>query len=307
MKLVTLGTSSATPTAQRNPSATALIWEGELVLFDCGEGTQMQMRKADLRIGRLTKIFISHMHGDHILGLLGLLSTFELSGRTLPLHLYGPGELQEYVEISRKLLHLKISYPLFFHLVTPGIVCEERRYYVEALPLQHYGWTFGYALQEKDRPGRFNVEAALRLGIPEGPLFGQLQRGIPVQNPQGTTIYPEQVLGPPRPGRRIAYCLDTRPCPEAEKLALGADVLIYDSTYAPGEEMKAAERGHSTALDAVELAQRAGAKHLILTHIGAQYSFGGAQLDLLRKIFPAVEIAQDLKMWEIKAKEEEES
>ncbi|RMF89947.1 MAG: ribonuclease Z [Nitrospinota bacterium] len=305
MKIVMLGTSSATPTAERNPSATAVIWEGEILLFDCGEGTQIQMRKAGLRIGRLTKIFITHLHGDHVLGLPGLLSTYEISGRIAPLHLYGPAEVQEYVETSQKLLRLTLSYPLLFHEVGPGLVCEEQRYYVEALPLRHVGRTFGYALQEKDRPGRFNVEAALQLGVPAGPLFGQLQRGFPVVTPAGNTVYPEQVLGPTRPGRRIAYCLDTRPCPEAEKLAQGADLLIYDSTYGPGDEAKAAERGHSTAQEAVEVALRAGAKRLILTHIGSQYNVRGKALSMLRRRFPAVEVAADLASWEIPPKEPE--
>ena len=236
--------------------ATAVLSEGEMLLFDCGEGTQLQFRKAGLRHGRLSRVFITHMHGDHVIGIMGLLMTMELSGRERPMDLYGPPALAEYVTASARLLSTGFRYPIMFHEVRPGTICETETYTVECLPLNHRILTYGYALQERDKPGTFDVARAQRLGIPQGPLYGLLHKGQSVTLANGLTVPSHEVLGAPKRGRRIAYCLDTRPCPEASILARDADLLLYDSTLAAGAEQEAADKGHSTSRQAAVLAKR---------------------------------------------------
>lgn len=294
MRVIILGSGAALPTPGRRTSATAIVREGELLLFDCGEGTQLQLRKAALRPGRLTRIFITHMHGDHVIGIMGLLMTLELSGRERPLELYGPPALSEYVTMSTRLLSTGFGYPIILHEARPGIICETAGYAIECLPLNHRILTYGYALQERDKPGTFNIVHAQALGIPEGPLFGRLQKGYAVTLPDGRTVQPQEVLGPPKRGRRIAYCLDTRPCPEAARLAHDADLLLYDSTLAAGEEEEAAEKGHSTTRQAAVLAKEAGANRLVLTHISSRYTEARQLTNGLEGLHDDIVVAHDL-------------
>jgi len=289
-----LGSGAAIPTPARRTSATAIVREGEILLFDCGEGTQLQLRKAALRHGRLTRIFITHMHGDHVIGIMGLLMTLELSGRARPLELYGPPALAEYVTTSTRLLSTGFQYPIIFHEARPGIICETAAYVIECLPLNHRILTYGYALQERDKPGTFDVARAQELGVPVGPLFGRLQKGQAVALPDGRTVHPQEVLGPPKPGRRIAYCLDTRPCPAATMLARNADLLLYDSTLAAELEEEAVEKGHSTSLQAAVLAKEAGARRLVLTHISSRYADGRELTVGLEGLHDDLVVAHDL-------------
>ena len=272
LQVVLLGTGAALPTPERRTSGTALLYDGETLLFDCGEGTQLQLRKAGLRHGRLSRIFITHMHGDHVIGIMGLLMTMELSGREHPIELYGPAALGDYVTTSARLLSTGFRYPIIFHEAHPGTICQTETYTIECQPLNHRIPTHGYAWQERDKPGTFDVARAVALGIPTGPIYGRLQRGQPVTLADGRTIYSHEVLGLPKRGRRIGYCLDTRPCPEAVLLARDADLLLYDSTLAPGAEQEATEKGHSTSRQAAMLAKEAGVKRLVLTHISARYT-----------------------------------
>jgi ribonuclease Z len=294
LQVIILGTGSALPTPERRTSATAILYEGEMLLFDCGEGTQLQIRKAGLRHGKLSRIFITHMHGDHVIGIMGLLMTMELSRRERPIELYGPPELGDYVTASARLLSTGFRYPIVFHAVRPGIICQTATYEVECLPLNHRILTYGYALQERDKPGAFNLARAQALSIPQGPLFGRLQRGQAVTLPDGRTIAPQDVLGAPKPGRRIAYCLDTRPCPEAADLARDADLLLYDSTLAAGAEQEAAEKGHSTSRQAAVLAKEAGVKRLVLTHISSRYTDARQLLAGLEGLHDDIVMARDL-------------
>jgi ribonuclease Z len=294
MQVIILGTGSALPTPERRTSATAVLYEGEMLLFDCGEGTQLQIRKAGLRHGKLSRIFITHMHGDHVIGILGLLMTMELSGRERPIELYGPRALGDYVTMSARLLSTGFRYPIIFHEVCPGTICQTDTYEVECLPLNHRILTYGYALQERDKPGTFNLTRAEALGIPKGPLFGQLQRGQAVTLPDGRTIAPQEVLGAPKRGRRIAYCLDTRPCPEAAHLARDADLLLYDSTLAAGAEQEASEKGHSSSRQAAVLAKEAGVKRLVLTHISSRYTDPRQLLAGLEGLHDDIVMARDL-------------
>jgi ribonuclease Z len=294
MRVIFLGTGAALPTPERRTSATALLYEGEMLLFDCGEGTQLQLRKAGLRHGRLSRIFITHMHGDHVIGIMGLLMTMELAGRERPIELYGPPALADYVTTSTRLLSTGFSYPIVFHEAQPGVICQTSTYTVECLPLNHRILTYGYALQEQDRPGTFDVARAEALGIPPGPLYGHLQRGQSVTLPDGRTVYPQEVLGPPKRGRRLAYCLDTRPCPEGAMLARNADLLLHDSTLAPGAEQEAAQKGHSTSYQAAVLAKEAGVKRLVLTHISSRYPDVRELLQGLEGLHDEIVVARDL-------------
>ena len=294
MRIVLLGTGAALPTPERRTSAAALLYEGETLLFDCGEGTQLQLRKAGLRHGRLSRIFITHMHGDHVIGIMGLLMTMELSGRERPIELYGPPALADYVATSTRLLSTGFRYPIIFHEARAGVVCQTDTYTVECLPLNHRILTYGYALQEQDKPGTFDVARAEALGIPQGPLYGHLQRGQAVTLSGGRTVYPHDVLGPPKRGRRVAYCLDTRPCPEGATLARDADLLMHDSTLAPGAEQEAAQKGHSTSRQAAVLAKEAGVKRLVLTHISSRYTDARELLRGLEGLHDEVIVARDL-------------
>lgn len=294
MRVVFLGTGAALPTPERRTSATALLYEGEMLLFDCGEGTQLQIRKAGLRHGRLSRIFITHMHGDHVIGIMGLLMTMELSGRERPIELYGPPALADYVTASTRLLSTGFRYPIIFHEARPGVICQTSAYTVECLPLNHRILTYGYALQEQDRPGTFDVARAEALGLPKGPLYGQIQRGHSVTLDDGRTIYPRDVLGPPKRGRRVAYCLDTRPCPEGARLARDADLLLHDSTLAPGAEQEAEQKGHSTSRQAAILAKEAGVKRLVLTHFSSRYTDVRELLQGLEGLHDEIIVARDL-------------
>ncbi len=294
LRVILLGTGAALPTPERRTSATAVLYEGEMLLFDCGEGTQLQLRKAGLRHGRLSRIFITHMHGDHVIGIMGLLMTLELSGRERPLELYGPPALADYVATSARLLSTGFRYPIIFHETSPGTICQTETYTVECLPLNHRILTYGYAWQERDRPGTFDVARAEALGIPKGPLYGRLQKGESVTLPDGRTVDSHDVLGAPKHGRRLAYCLDTRPCPEAAMLARDADLLLYDSTLAPGAEQEAAEKGHSTSRQAAVLAKEAGAKRLVLTHISSRYTDARELLMGLEGLHDDIVMARDL-------------
>jgi ribonuclease Z len=294
MHVILLGTGAALPTPERRTSGTAVLFEGEMLLFDCGEGTQLQLRKAGLRHGRLSRIFITHMHGDHVIGIMGLLMTMELSGRERPIELYGPAALADYVTTSARLLSTGFGYPIIFHEARSGTICQTGTYTIECLPLNHRILTYGYAFQERSKPGTFDVARAEALGIPKGPLYGHLQRGQPVTLADGRTISPHEVLGPPKRGRRIGYCLDTRPCPEATLLARDADLLLYDSTLAPGAEQEAAEKGHSTSWQAAMLAKEAGVKRLLLTHISARYTDGRELLNGLEGLHDDIVMGRDL-------------
>jgi ribonuclease Z len=294
MRIILLGTGAALPTPERRTSAAALLYEGEMLLFDCGEGTQLQLRKAGLRHGRLSRIFITHMHGDHVIGIMGLLMTMELSGRERPIELYGPPALADYVATSTRLLSTGFSYPIIFHEARAGTICQTGTYTIECLPLNHRILTYGYALQEQDKPGTFDVTRAEALGIPKGPLYGHLQRGQAVTLADGRTVHPHDVLGPPKRGRRIAYCLDTRPCPEGATLARDADLLLHDSTLAAGAEQEAAQKGHSTSRQAAVLAKEAGVKRLVLTHISSRYTEARELLHGLEGFHDEVVVGRDL-------------
>jgi len=301
MRLIFLGTSSATPTPRRFLPSVALVRLGEMFLFDCGEGAQIRFRRANLRFSRLSWILISHMHGDHVTGLPGLLMSQQMNERLEPLRLVGPVGLREYVQANRRLLRTDFSYDLQFTELSGAeeLVYEGPEYTIEAARLDHRLPTYGYAVCERDRPGHFDVAAAQALGVPAGPLFGKLQNGATITLPDGTTVRPEQVLGEARRGRRVTYVTDTRPCAAAVLLAHEADLLIHEATFGAELAEEARQKKHATSVEAAEIARMAGAKRLVLTHFSPRYT----DVEPLRleaaAIFPATEVAADLREFEL--------
>ncbi|MBI2568780.1 MAG: ribonuclease Z [Candidatus Schekmanbacteria bacterium] len=303
MKITFLGTSSATPTLRRGLPAVALQRDGEVLLFDCGEGTQMQLQKVEVRPSRIAMLLVTHLHGDHVTGIMGLLMSLKLAGRTEPLIIHGPAGIKDYVLGSMRYLRLRVDFALSVEEVVPGDVLHRAGYDISVFPLDHTVPTLGYALEENMRPGRFNVERARALGVPEGPMWGRLQRGDCVLLPDGRTVAPAEVLGQPRRGRKIVYALDTAPCRDAISAAAGASVLIHDATFAPEEEALARQRKHSTSVEAAAIAQEAAVEQLYLTHISARYTHAAPLMRGVRRLLPTARIAHDLMDVEIPLRE----
>lgn len=305
LEIVFLGTGAAAPTSDRHLSGTAVIREGEIFLFDCGEGTQMQFRRAGLRPGKLRYILITHLHGDHLFGLPGLLASLHMAGCRQPIELFGPVGIAEYLHMHQRLCQFTLQYPLRLHEISPAspaVLWQTAAFQIEWQPLSHRIFTAGYALVEAMRPGKFDAERADQLGVPAGAARGRLQRGEVMVLPDGRRVQPHEVLGPPRPSLKVAYGLDTAPGEGIAKLAANAQVLIADATFPPGESEQAQEGGHSTATEAAELARQAGVQRLFLTHFSARLRKEEmpALLAAARAIFPNSEIATDLARFIIK-------
>jgi ribonuclease Z len=306
-----LGTGSGVPTLQRSLPCVALQREGELFLFDCGEAAQIGMRRAGIGWARLEGIFISHMHGDHVTGLPGVMMSLQMVGREAPLTLVGPPGLEAWVRCFRRSLQTGFSYQVrIVEAEAAGVVWEATEYQVTCAPLDHRLFCLGFALREHDRPGRFNLERARALGVPEGPLFGRLQRGETVEAPDGQggsrVVRPEEVLGPPRPGLSVAYCTDTRPCANAVELGRGVDLLIHEGTFDATMPEEAAAKGHSTVVEAAEVAARAGARELVITHISPRYMDMPPLKEQARAVFPNTRLARDGKIFTLERREEAE-
>jgi ribonuclease Z len=310
LRVTFLGTSAGVPTRARNVSCVALRLpqRGEVWLFDCGEGTQHQLLRSDLSLSQVSRIFITHMHGDHMLGLMGLLATCGMTAHTRGISIYGPRPLGDYVrEVSRR-TQFQTNYPLEVHEVCEGAVFEDAEYAVTCAPLKHRLPAFGYRVTEKDRPGHFDVERARELGIPPGPLYGRLKRGERVTLPDGRGFEGADFCGPDLKGRSVVYCTDTTYCPSAVELARGADLLIHEATFAEADEGLAVRSTHSTAAMAARVAREAGVARLVLTHFSPRY-FPGNQTgpeDLLREaraVFPEAEMAHDFLSVDVERRE----
>lgn len=306
MQITFLGTSSGIPTRARNVSAVALRFpqRSQVWLLDCGEGTQHQFLHSDLRISQLQRIFITHMHGDHIFGLPGLLASAGLGGTVQSIDIYGPTPLKDYLQSCIATSQTHLAYPLRIHRSQPGLVYEDEDYQVMCQPLKHKVPAFGYRIQEKDRPGRFDVAQAQALGIPPGPLYGVLKAGGQVTLEDGRVIDGKALCGNDRPGRSVVYCTDTIFCDQAVELAQGADVLIHEATFSHRDADMAFQRLHSTSTMAAQVALSAGVKQLILTHFSPRYNPANAiTLDDLRQeaqaIFPNTCLAQDFFTYEV--------
>lgn len=270
MEIIFLGTSSAVHSKERNQVSIALKAFGDVMLFDCGEGTQRQMLHTKVSPMKISKIFITHYHGDHILGLPGLIQSLGLNGRENELTIYGPRGLYALKEAIFNLGYCKIDFPINFIEIENEIVEETEEYVIRCQLVQHNVPSLAYSIEEKKKP-RFLREKAIELGVPEGPLFGKLHNGEEIEI-DGKIITPSQVLGKPRKGIKITYSGDTRPCEEMIEFAKDSTLLIHEATFTNEESTNAQEHGHSTASDAAFIAKQSNSKQLILTHISTRYS-----------------------------------
>ncbi len=312
MQVTFLGTSSGVPTRARNVSAVALRLpqRAELWLFDCGEATQHQFLRSDLRVSQLRRIFITHMHGDHVFGLPGLLASLGLAGACSEgIDLYGPDPLRDYLEGVLRTSSTRIGYPLRIHRVRPAaesgaLLLDDGTITVRCTPLTHRIPAYAYRVEQKPLPGHFDVDRARSLGIPPGPIYAHLKAGGSVTLEDGRVIRGQSLCGPPRPGRSLVYCTDTVFSEAAVELARGADLLIHESTFSHGEAELALQRQHSTSTMAAQTALEAGVKQLVLTHLSPRYMAGNAMTpeDLVaeaRSIFPATQVARDFLCLEV--------
>lgn len=313
VQITFLGTSSGVPTRSRNVSSVALRLpqRAELWLFDCGEGTQHQIIRSDLKISQICRIFITHMHGDHIFGLMGLLATCGLAGNPHRIDIYGPPKLDEYLRACSRYSQTHLSYPVQVHTVQPGVVYEDEEFTVSCERLEHRVPAFGYRVAEKDRPGRFDVEKAKALQIPPGRVYGQLKRGETVTLNDGRVIDGASLCGPTEEGRKIAYCTDTIYTEAAVSLAQDADLLIHEATFSHQDAELAFQRLHSTSTMAAQAALAARVKRLIMTHFSPRYAPGNdIELQHLlleaRAIFPQTDMAYDFMSYEVPRRRETE-
>jgi ribonuclease Z len=290
-----LGTSAARPTVERNVSGLAIHREGETLLFECGEGTQRQMMRYGVSFA-LSEIFFTHFHADHFLGVIGLIRTLGLQGRPEPLLLYGPKGAKKVLSTAMQLGVDRLPFPVEITEVKAGDMVGKRDGYdICAFPTEHGGGpSLGYVLKEHVRRGRFDVEKARSLGIPEGPDWGKLTKGEAVTLSTGQTVQPSDVIGAARPGRMVAFTGDTRPCAATVDAAQGADLLIHEATFGEGERDRARDTGHSTAKEAAQVALAAKVKRLLLSHVSARYSISADELvKEAKEVFQNVGVAKD--------------
>ena len=273
-----LGTSAARPTVERNVSSLALVREGETMLFDCGEGTQRQMMRYGISFV-LEDIFFTHLHADHVIGVIGLMRTMALQGRTEVLRLWGPRGSARHLRRASEFGVERVGFRIDVMEVQAGERITRNGYTIEPFAAEHGGGpSLGFALVEEERRGRFNPDLARELGVPEGPLWGRLHRGEAVTLPDGRVVDPVVLVGPRRSGRKVVISGDTRPAQTVIDAARGADLLVHEATFADEEADRAVETGHSTAREAAAVAARAGVRQLVLTHFSARYSRDASQL-----------------------------
>ena len=299
MELFFLGTSAGVPTRTRNVTSILLDLQhptrGGLWMFDCGEGTQHQLLRTAAHPGKLDKIFITHLHGDHLFGLPGLLCSRSMAGNIQPLTIYGPPGIREFVETSLRISGSWTDYPLEIIEIKPGVVFKDDAYTVTAAALNHPVECYGFRIEERDKPGALDGAALIAAGVPFGPLFQQLKRGESVTLEDGRTINGAAYLSPPRPGKKLALFGDTAPCENALALAQGVDLLVHEATLEVAMEEKANSRGHSSTHQAARLARDAQVKKLIVTHVSSRYDAEGCAMLLAEccAIFAASELAED--------------
>lgn len=304
LKITFLGTSGTVPSVNRNPSAILIQYGGERILFDCGEGTQRQMMIAKTGFSGLNSVFITHMHTDHFIGVFGLIETLSLNERREKLTFYVPVERAKFLAtLFRMFGYHHLNFPIEVVGLSDGDEVNFGRFKIVAFKTEHTTPSLGYALIERDRPGKFDRAKAEALGIPPGPLYAKLVRGESIEI-NGKVITPDMVVGPPRPGRKVVYTGDTRPCERTVEIAKDADILIHDASFTSDLQEWAEETKHSTAKEAAEIAKRAGVRQLILTHISARYSKDATPLlEEARSVFENVIVAEDLMSIEVKYRE----
>ena len=298
MKLVFLGTSAAQPTEKRGLSCICLEKEGEILMFDAGEAAQIAYMKSGLGWNKKMKLFVTHLHGDHCVGILGLLQTMSMQNRTESLEIFGPKGIDEFLAANIKVLNFGLPFSILINIINEGKIFENKKYTIHTAKANHSITAFSYLFDEKDKPGRFNVTEAKELGIPEGELWNKLQNGEEIEH-NGKKIKPEQVLGEKRPGKKIGISGDTMPTKKLEEFFQGCDYLVFDSTFIEKEKERALDTCHSTAKQAAELGKNAKVKNLILTHFSARYKDEIEHKSEAEKIHDSVITAKDLLEVEI--------
>ncbi|MBC1735960.1 ribonuclease Z [Listeria seeligeri] len=304
MELVFLGTGAGVPSRGRNVTSIALSMLNErnaIWLFDCGEATQHQILRSQIKLSKLEKIFITHMHGDHIFGLPGLLSSRSFQGGDSDLTIYGPVGIQAYVETSLKLSGTRLTYKIIFKEMEPGLIFEDEMFTVTADELDHGMLSYGYRIVEKDKQGALDAARLKADGVEPGPIFQKLKNGEVVTLPDGREIDGKNYIGKPQKGKIISIFGDTRETASEFALAENADVLIHEATFEGDKGKMAAEYMHSTTIQAAELAKKAGVKKLILTHISSRYDREASKALLIeaKSVFENTEIAYDLAVFQI--------
>jgi ribonuclease Z len=300
LRVVFLGTSGSVPTLKRSLPSVVVQCPRDQWMFDCGENVQRQMMGAKVSFHRKMKVFITHLHGDHVLGLPGLLQTMALMDRKEPVQIYGPVGLKDFLVCTKETLNFGLNYPVEINqILSEGIVCDEEEYQVIATKSNHAVESYAYAFVEKPRPGKFYPKHALALGVAAGELWSKLQRGEEIALSNGKVVKPSDVMGPMRAGRKIIYTGDTKPFEAFAKFAAGADLVIHDCTFDDSLVEKAGVDGHSTPSQAAEQAKAANAKQLVLSHISARYPNAGLLLEQAKKVFPNTLLAEDFMELEL--------
>lgn len=299
MKLVFLGTSAAQPTENRGLSCICLERDGEIMMFDAGEAAQISYMKSGLGWNKKMKLFVTHLHGDHCVGILGLLQTMSMQKRTETLEIFGPNGIEEFLAANIKILNFGLSFPVLITIIKEGKIFENEKFSIHVCKANHSITAFSYLFEENDKPGRFNLEKAKELKIPEGELWNKLQNGHEIII-DGKIIKPNQILGEKRPGKKIGISGDTMPTKELERFFKECDYLVFDSTFLEEEKQRAQDTCHSTAKQAATLGKNARVKNLILTHFSARYKNEEGHLKEAQQIHSSVITAKDLLEIEIK-------
>ncbi len=302
MEAFVLGCGGMMPLPYRHLTSVLLRRDGDLFLFDGGEGTQVSLRRLNLKWKKINAIFVSHTHADHVTGLPGIMMLSAQVDRTEPLYIYGPPKIAEYIETSRKVLDMYINYPVVVKEITaPCLVHEGDGFYIRAFPLSHTKTCVGYTLEELDRPGEFNPDQALALGVPRGPLWGKLQHGQCVTLEDGKTVSPEQVMGASRSGRKFSFVTDTQYLPSIAKEVRGSDLLICEGMFADELADQAKEKKHMTARQAATIARDAQVRRMAMIHYSPRYT--DRELDQLlqeaREVYPSAELTRDRMAFDI--------
>ena len=291
-----LGCGGMMPLPYRHLTSVLLRREGNLFLFDCGEGTQVSLRRLNLKWKTIDAIFISHTHADHVTGLPGILMLTAQVDRTEPLYIYGPPKIKEYVETSRKVLDMYINYPIVVKEITaPCVVHSGKDFYIRAFPLEHTKTCVGYTLEELDRPGEFNPDKARELGVPVGPLWAQLQQGFEVQAADGSIVKPEQVLGQKRSGRKFSFVTDTLYKASIADEVRGSDLLICEGMFENELIDQAKEKKHMTASQAASIARDANVRRMCMIHYSPRYTDRELEklLQQAKEVWPKAELSRD--------------
>ncbi|EAG0756642.1 ribonuclease Z [Listeria monocytogenes] len=304
MELVFLGTGAGVPSRGRNVTSIALSMLNErntIWLFDCGEATQHQIMRSQIKLSKLEKIFITHLHGDHIFGLPGLLSSRSFQGGESDLTIYGPVGITEYVETSLRLSGTRLTYKIIFNEIEPGLIFEDNMFSITVDELDHGLRSFGYRIVEKDKPGALNADKLIDDGVEPGPIFQKIKKGETVTLADGSVINGKDYIDEPQKGKIISIFGDTKATASELELALNADVLVHEATFEGDKEKLAGEYMHSTTLQAASLAKKANVKKLILTHISSRYDRDASKELLIeaQSVFENTEIAYDLAVFPI--------